>query len=154
MKKLLVATLALCPLALSAQAIRPASSSSASPVLLAVASHLGAPHAMAAAAGAAAAPALRVTTGVSSPELIKTAVVRLDNARVWLAVPRTVVCTMTIDEQGVPQNVKVAQPANEALDLAVVESVQQFRFKPSMLDGQAVARELTLKVNVPANTNN
>ena len=153
MQKLLVATLALCPLTLSAQAIRPAQSSSVSPVLLAVSARLAAPHAMAAAAGAAAAPALRVTTGVSSPELVKTAVVRLDNAHVWLAVPRTVVCTMTIDEHGVPQNVKVVEAANAALDQAVVQSVEQFRFKPSMLDGAPISRELTLKVNVPANVN-
>jgi protein TonB len=50
----------------------------------------------------------------------------------------TVLLSLVIDENGVPQNVKVIKPLGLGLDEKAIEAVGQWRFKPGMKSGVAV----------------
>jgi TonB family protein len=54
---------------------------------------------------------------------------------------------LTVDERGLPQNVRVARPVGMGLDEAAIKAVKQERFKPAMRGGLAVAFPLSMQVN-------
>ncbi len=54
---------------------------------------------------------------------------------------------VTIDENGVPQNIQVIRPLGMGLDQKAIEAVQKWRFKPSLLNGKPVAVSVTIEVN-------
>ncbi len=58
---------------------------------------------------------------------------------VWLAVP--------IDENGVPQTVRVEHSIAPALDEAALQAVRGYRFKPAMKDGRPVPVEIRVCIS-------
>lgn len=58
-------------------------------------------------------------------------------------------CTLhlTIDTNGVPQNVQVVQGLDPGLDANAVETVKQWRYKPAVKNGVRVPSELVVNVN-------
>jgi TonB family protein len=55
--------------------------------------------------------------------------------------------TVVVDAQGIPRNPVVVQRLGEGLDEKALEAIPQYRFKPGMKDGRAVATRITIEVN-------
>jgi TonB family protein len=54
--------------------------------------------------------------------------------------------SLLVDENGIPQDVKVVQPLDPILDEAAVTSVRKYRFKPATQDGHPVPIRITVNV--------
>ena len=150
-RSIFVATLALTPALLHAQATLPAQTSS--PAVLSariapVADIKAASGKNAAAAPAASTPSpVRVSTGVVAPKLLNPIVLATtDNHARVAGADRTVIVTMTVDETGKPQQVAISESAGAGLDQEVVAAISQARFKPGTLDGQPYALPVKLEV--------
>jgi len=141
MRKALLATLALSPVLLHAQANSPAQ----------LESKLSAPAIGAAAdRGATVSKPLRVSTGVAKPRLIHQVDVNTDS--VWpltaSGVSRTVVVGMTVDKNGVPTDLKTVRSAGPELDHNVLAAVAQYRFKPGTVSDQPVDFPVNLEMTL------
>jgi hypothetical protein len=120
MRKALLATLALSPVLLHAQANSPAQPKNT------LESRLSAPKELEAAGDRAAAiKPLRVSTGVVAPKLIQSFDIPLDSSATGYTGPRTVV-----------------------IDKSVLAAVSQYRFKPGTVSNQPIAIPLNLEVNL------
>jgi len=53
---------------------------------------------------------------------------------------------LTVDERGIPKNVRVTRPVGMGLDQSAIDAVKQERFKPAMRGGRPVAFPLSIKV--------
>ena len=54
---------------------------------------------------------------------------------------------VAIDENGVPQDIKVIRPLGLGLDQKAIEAVQKWRFKPGLKDGTPVPVAAVIEVN-------
>jgi len=142
MRKALLATLALSPVLLHAQANSPAqleSKLSAAPAIGPAADR-----------GAITTKPLRVSTGVAKPKLIHQVEVTTDN--VWpltaAGVSRTVVVGMVVDKNGVPTDLKIVRSAGPELDHNVLAAVAQYRFKPGTVSDQPVDFPVNLEMTL------
>jgi TonB family protein len=150
MRKMILATLAFCPMLIHAQVNSPAQPQSAGPVPV-LESRLTAPKAPGS-APAAAIPTgpVRISTGVTAPKVIQTLPI-IENAD-WRWSPneteRTAVVKMTVDTHGTPTNLQVIQGLNPAMDADLVAAVSQYRFKPGTLNNQPFPIEVDLTVHI------
>ena len=148
MRKVIVASLALFPMLLHAQANSPAQpqASSNQPNLQ---SRLIEPKALGAGSDStnAAAPA-RISTGVVAPKLTHSLYIPLDADLAWRALPteRTSVVEMIVNADGKPSDLKIVESVNPVMDKNVLEAVSQYRFKPGTLDDQPTAVPVTLRI--------
>jgi hypothetical protein len=148
MRKVIVATLALTPMLLHAQANSPAKTqSSATPTTLQ--SKLVQPAELN--GSEAAAPTttpVRISTGVGAPKLIHTVTIESDSD--WIpsgfTFDRKTVVEMTVDASGKPSNLKILQSLGPVMDHNVLAAVGQYRFTPGTLDGAPTAVPVNLKV--------
>src|SRR6476661_1092761 len=141
MRKALLATLALSPVLLHAQANSPAQ----------LESKLSAPAIGAAAdRGATVSKPLRISTGVAKPKLIHQAEVNTDNVWPWavVGVSKTVVVGMIVDKNGVPTELKIVRSAGPELDHNVLAAVAQYRFKPGTVSDQPVDFPVNLEMTL------
>jgi TonB family protein len=149
MRKVILATLALSPIMLHAQANSPAQPQAANaPVLQ---SKLVQPNEFAAGAAHSATATsgpLRVSTGVAAPKLIHTVDILSDNE--WTprvaGINRKVVVAMLVDAKGVPSDLKIIQSAGAEMDKNVLAAVSQYRFKPGTLDHEPTPVPLNLEI--------
>jgi TonB family protein len=95
-------------------------------------------------------PKVRVSTGVIAPELLDAN---------HLTIPMTVNdgpmpadaevgLTLTVDENGRPQDVKVVKSLNPLWDARVLDAVSRAHFKPGSIDTQPIPVEMNLTVNI------
>ncbi len=151
MRKVILATLALSPIMLHAQANSPAQPQAANaPVLQ---SKLVQPNEFAAGAAHSATATsgpLRVSTGVAAPKLIHTVDILPDNE--WTprvaGINRKVVVAMLVDTKGVPSDLKIIRSAGAEMDKNVLAAVSQYRFKPGTLNHEPTAVPLNLEIVV------
>jgi TonB family protein len=54
---------------------------------------------------------------------------------------------LVVDENGKPQDVRVAKPAGHGLDENAVKAVKKYRFKPAMKDGKPVKVDMYVRVS-------
>ena len=54
---------------------------------------------------------------------------------------------LIVDPQGNPQHVRIVRPLGMGLDEKALEAVREYRFKPAMFKGKAVAVEVDIEVN-------
>ena len=141
MRKALLATLALSPVLLHAQANSPAQPQAT------LESRLAAP---AVPGAATTTKALRVSTGVVSPKLIHSISVSSENTFPWgiTGSEKTVVVGMIVTPQGVPTELKIVKSAGPELDHNVLAAVAQYRFKPGTVSDQPVAFPVNLEINL------
>ena len=59
----------------------------------------------------------------------------------------TVLVRATVDENGVPQDLKIIRSLGMGLDQKAIEAVQKWRFKPGTKDGQPVPVSANIEVN-------
>jgi TonB family protein len=99
---------------------------------------------------ASASAPVRVSTGVIAPKLEDSADL---NIPVLLSdFPVTgdgqVTLSLTVDEKGIPQNIKVIKSVNAYWDARVVNAVSKFHYKPGLVDNQPIPVDLDLTVNI------
>jgi TonB family protein len=95
-------------------------------------------------------PKVRVSTGVVAPELLGSAQLRIPASLTDGPVPGNaeVGLTLTVDENGRAQNVKVVKSLNPLWDARVVEAVSRAHFKPGTVSNEPTAVDLNLTVNI------
>jgi TonB family protein len=153
MRNAIVATLVLSPLMVHAQANMPAQPQvTSAPVLQ---SSLVQPTGLMLGAAAEDRPtakpgAVRISTGVVAPKLIKTVDIQEDAVSVVrpAVAQRDVVVAMVVDEAGKPEGVKIVQSAGAGLDEHVLSAVKEYRFKPGTVSGQIVAVPVNLHITI------
>ena len=150
MRKVIVATLALTPMLLHAQANSPAQTQS-SPSSTTFQSRLVQPtelNASEADHATANATPLRISTGVTVPKLISTVEIESDSYLVpnGFTIDRKTVVEMTVDATGKPSNLKIVGSLGPAMDKNVLAAVSQYRFMPGTLDGEPTAVPVNLEV--------
>jgi TonB family protein len=139
MRKALLATLALSPVLLHAQANSPAQ----------LESKLAAPPIAPADRGTTSKP-LRVSTGVAKPKLIHSVTVSSENTWPWAltGVNKTVVVSMVVDTNGVPTELQIVRSVGPDLDKNVLAAVAQYRFTPGTVSNQPVPFPVNLAINL------
>jgi len=95
-------------------------------------------------------PKVRVSTGVIAPEIIDPVNLTLPATFSQIPVPgdAAVGLTLTVDENGRPENIRVVKSLNTAWDARVVDAISQARFKPGTVDMQPTPIDLNLTVNI------
>jgi len=91
----------------------------------------------------------RISTGVIEAKLIKQADTHLaasDFHTTDLSTQK-IVLHFVVDESGTPKNIEIVKSINPEVDSRVMAAVRQFKYKPAMLDGQAVSSDLNLSMN-------
>jgi outer membrane biosynthesis protein TonB len=151
MRKVIVATLALTPMLLHAQANSPAQTQS-SPSSTTFQSRLIQPTELNASEAdhttIRTTTPLRVSTGVIAPKLISTVEIESDSYRApnGFTIDRKTVVAMTIDATGKPSDLKIVGSLGPAMDKNVLTAVSQYRFTPGTLDGEPTAVPVNLEV--------
>jgi hypothetical protein len=148
MRKVIVATLALTPMLLHAQANSPAQTQPAPSSTLQ--SKLIQPKEIIASEAAdhgTVAP-LRISTGVTAPKLISSVPVESDYDVTphGFVIDRKTVVSMVVDATGKPSDLKIVKPINPVMDKNVLAAVKQYRFAPGTLDGAPTAVPVDLEV--------
>jgi hypothetical protein len=151
MRKVIVATLALTPMLLHAQANSPAQTQS-SPTPTTLQSKFVQPNEFndseADRSTVPTSAPLRVSTGVAAPKLIHTVAIESDSDWVprGFVVDRKTVVEMTVDATGKPSNLKIIQSLGPLMDHNVLAAVGQYRFTPGTLDGAPTTIPVNLQV--------
>ena len=57
----------------------------------------------------------------------------------------TVVLTLTVDHEGLPQNIKVKQSLYPSLDQSAIEAASKMRFEPAMKNGQPASQFISVE---------
>lgn len=92
---------------------------------------------------------LRVSTGVKAPVVLDTAEISLPPGTLnTIAAGAEVGLQLTVDQYGVPQNIRVVSSPNQSLDASVVDAVRHFRFRPGTMDNKPVPVDLNLTVTI------
>jgi TonB family protein len=95
-------------------------------------------------------PKVRVSTGVIAPELLDANHFTVPMAATDGPVPADaeVGLTLTVDENGRPENVKVVKSLNPVWDARVLDAVSRAHFKPGSIDTQPIPVDMNLTVNI------
>ena len=95
-------------------------------------------------------PHVRISSGVTAPEILNAAQVKIPDGYDDFAVPGDgqVGIDLTVDENGRPQNVHVTKSLNPLWDARVVDAVSHAHFKPATVDNQPTPIDLNLTVNI------
>jgi TonB family protein len=149
MRKVIVATLALTPMLLHAQANSPAQTQSSPASATTLQSKLVQPKELnASEAVAHTTTPVRISTGVGAPKLIHTVAIESDSD--WIpsgfTFDRKTVVEMTVDATGKPSNLKILQSLGPVMDHNVLAAVSQYRFTPGTLDGAPTNVPVNLQV--------
>ncbi|MGA3130100.1 MAG: energy transducer TonB [Terracidiphilus sp.] len=93
---------------------------------------------------------VRVSTGVITPVLLGSPVLYLpqDFSMILMPANAQVQLSLTVDEKGLPQNVKVVKSFNPFVDARVIDTVSEMHFRPGTLDNRPTAVDLNLIINV------
>lgn len=63
----------------------------------------------------------------------------------------TVLLAVTVDPNGLPQDIQVTKPLFPSLDANAVEALRQTRFRPYMKDGQPISKRITVEMHFNVN---
>ena len=93
---------------------------------------------------------LRVSTGVIAPSLVGPISIQFPDylASSFKSMDTQVGLSLTVDSNGLPQNVKVVKSSNPFLDARVVDAIQKSHFRPGNLDDTDIPVEMNLTVTV------
>jgi TonB family protein len=147
MRSVIVATLALTPMLLHAQANSPAKTQS-SGTSTTLQSKLVQPKELGASEADHGTSPVRISTGVVGPKLISTVQIESDSEATprGFSTERQTAVEMTVDANGKPSDLKIVGSLGPQMDHNVLAAVSQYRFKPGTLNGQPTAVPLNLHV--------
>jgi TonB family protein len=89
----------------------------------------------------------RVGGGVSAPRALNTPDPEYSEEARKAKYQGTVVLWLIVDQNGRPQQVKVARSLGMGLDQKAIEAVRRWTFEPAMKDGKPVAVQINVEVN-------
>ena len=151
MRRVIVATLALTPMLLHAQANSPAKTQPSSSTSSTLQSKLAQPTEFTGSEadhGTASAASRRISTGVVAPKLTYTISVESDDDLIPMGfnIDRKTVVSMMVDATGKPSDLKIVKSLGPAMDRNVLAAVSQYRFAPGTLDGHPTSVPVNLEV--------
>ena len=82
--------------------------------------------------------AYRIGGDVSAPALVSKVEPEYSEEARQAKYSGSVLLSVVVDENGVPQNIKVVRPLGMGLDQKAIEAVMKWRFRPGMKGGKAV----------------
>jgi TonB family protein len=132
---------------LSAQSSAPSSATPPVPSSAAPANSSSGAQADAGTAPADAGQIKNVGGGVTPPVLMKHVEPKLSEEARNKQFNVTCTVQLIVDQNGLPQNVRVLLGVGMGLDMKAVEAVRQYRFKPAMENGKPVAVYLNVVVH-------
>jgi TonB family protein len=93
---------------------------------------------------------VRVSTGVTLPVLLGLPTLYLPQSLSTDLLPADgqVELSLTVDANGMPQNVKVVKSFSNIVDDSVIATVSKMHFRPGTVDNLPTAVDLNLTVNV------
>jgi TonB family protein len=92
---------------------------------------------------------LRVSTGVKSPVVLDTAEINLPQGMLdSLPAGAQVGVELTVDQHGIPENIRVVKSLNSSMDASVIDAVRQFRFRPGTMDNKPIPVDLNLTLTI------
>jgi hypothetical protein len=99
---------------------------------------------------AASTPTARVSTGVTAPSLLNAAGLAIPAGLPTDAIPvdAQVGLTLTVDENGQPQDIHVVKGVNPFWDARVVDAVSKFHYRPGTIDAKPIPVDMNLTVNI------
>jgi periplasmic protein TonB len=89
----------------------------------------------------------RVGGGVSAPKALDTPDPEYSEEARKAKYQGTCILWLIVDQNGRPQQIKVARSLGMGLDQKAVEAVQHWKFEPAMKDGHPVAVQINVEVN-------
>ena len=92
----------------------------------------------------------RVGGGVKAPVPLNHVNVEFTEAAKAAKYRGVCLVALVVDQQGMPQNIRVERPLGMGLDENAIKAVKQYRFKPAMKDGEPVAVSIGVEVNFRA----
>ena len=97
----------------------------------------------------ASAPEVRVSTGVTAPSLLDSnPTLRFNSFEAPIFGDSRVGLTLTVDENGHPENIQVVKSLSPLWDARVVEAVSHFHYRPGSVDGQPIPVDVNMTVNI------
>ncbi|HEX3557135.1 MAG TPA: energy transducer TonB [Thermoanaerobaculia bacterium] len=90
---------------------------------------------------------IHLSFGMTKPEIVHQVQPRYSEIARRAGVQGTVIVEAVIDEQGRVTNERLIRGLPMGLDRAALEAIQEWRFKPALLDGRPVKVYFTLTVN-------
>jgi outer membrane biosynthesis protein TonB len=150
MRKVIVATLALTPMLLHAQANSPAQTQT-SGTSTTLQSKLVQPkeiNSSEADHSTAHVAPTRISTGVVAPKLISTVQVESDYSATprGFNIERKTVVAMMVDATGKPSDLKILRSLGPVMDRNVLAAVSHYRFAPGTLDGHPTVVPVNLEI--------
>jgi TonB family protein len=100
-----------------------------------------------AATGNANGAVMRIGGGVSAPVPVYTVNPEYSEQARKQKAGGTVLVSLIVDTQGMPQNVHIVRGVGLGLDEKAIEAVKQYRFKPAMMGDKPVAVQVNIQVN-------
>ena len=88
-----------------------------------------------------------VGPGVTPPVLVYAIDAQFTNKARHAKYQGVSVVSLIVDTQGMPQHIQTTRRLGMGLDEKAIEAVRQYRFKPSMHNGEAVPVSITIEVN-------
>jgi protein TonB len=88
-----------------------------------------------------------VGNGVSSPEVLSKVNPGYSEDARQNKISGDVLVYLEVDQDGLPQHVRVIRGVGHGLDEKAVEAVKQYKFKPATKDGRPVKVAMNIKVN-------
>ena len=94
-------------------------------------------------------PSRRISTGVKFPKLISGPRLSVSTADFPTndVAGQHLVVSFKVDENGVPQNLRLVKSVSPSVDSRILSAVSAYRFEPGTLDDQKVAVDVNLVVN-------
>jgi TonB family protein len=90
---------------------------------------------------------MNVGGGVSAPAVIHSVEPEFSEQARSASLQGTVVLQLIVDAEGNPQNVRITRHLGMGLDEKAVEAVRQYKFKPAMYQGHAVAVQIVVDID-------
>ncbi|HUB17310.1 MAG TPA: energy transducer TonB [Acidobacteriaceae bacterium] len=101
------------------------------------------------ASGAAAPTAVVVSTGVTEAQLLHATAIDIpSDALATIDNPAKLILRVNLDQTGTPTHVQVVRSINPEVDGRVMKAVQNFRWRPAVLDNQTIPVAVNLVVQV------
>jgi len=93
---------------------------------------------------------VRVSTGVVAPSLLNSASIALPTGLPKDAIPvdTQIGLTLTVDENGAPQDIHVVKGINPFWDARVIDTVRKFHYRPGTIDQKPIPVDMNLTITI------
>jgi len=90
---------------------------------------------------------LKLSKDINAPSALKLEEARYSDYARRHKISGVCMLKLTVDTNGLPQDIHVVQNLDPSLDWNAYEAVSQYRFKPATKDGEPVPVQITIQVN-------